>query len=156
MKLEDRLFDRPIYSKLIYRPERVFRVHTHKQYPPAMIPGTNITYQNELIDPTDGVVLHVRRSFDGFQWRNFTDSDVLSSLAPVWSESYTQRTSGYNFGENKWENIGIQVVQEVDSCRKRAYKNKNRMCHNILICEEELSKKYSEAFIHSNNSWYFV
>jgi len=159
VKLENFIFARPFYSKLIYRPERVFRVHSHQQFLPEKIPGNYRRYQNKLIDPKDGVVLHIRRSTDTFKWKEIIKSEILKPLAKQWTENFQARLSVFSesdFNENPWLNIGIQVVREVDKCRRRMMENKDKECHNVFVCEVELSKKFSDAFIHAKNSWVFV
>uniref|UniRef100_A0A7E4V348 Glycosyltransferase family 92 protein n=1 Tax=Panagrellus redivivus TaxID=6233 RepID=A0A7E4V348_PANRE len=67
VQIENYVFPRPLYSKIIYRPERVYRVHSHKQKPAELIPNSKkfSRYSNAIISSTDAVILHMRLAING-------------------------------------------------------------------------------------------
>ena len=77
-------------------------------------------------------------------------------MAKTLTENYQQRLKDYNLDENVWQNNGIQIVEEVDKCRKQMSNNRTRTCHSIFNCEKLLANKHENIFIHVNNSWIYV
>uniref|UniRef100_A0AC35GMJ8 Glycosyltransferase family 92 protein n=1 Tax=Panagrolaimus sp. PS1159 TaxID=55785 RepID=A0AC35GMJ8_9BILA len=82
VSIEKYIFQRPYYSKLIYRPERVLRVHPHKQMQPDRPYFTNQkAYINALVDNNEGLVMHMRRINDTFKWKTTENSTMFATLA---------------------------------------------------------------------------
>ncbi|CAD5226617.1 unnamed protein product [Bursaphelenchus xylophilus] len=151
--LEDRVFKRPLYAKMIYRPERVFHVHIHRQLQTERIPGTDTFYKHVNIAPEGGVVLHIRRLKDMYPWTNAYNSSILMDTAERMEKNFQERISNYTFGISEWTNYGFTINEHIEKCRQSMNRNRDHACHNIWDCDKTVT---SIDWVRVPNCWLTV
>ncbi|CAD5219122.1 unnamed protein product [Bursaphelenchus okinawaensis] len=151
--LEDRVFKRPLYSKMIYKPERVYHVHIHRQLQTEPIPDAKGYYKHVNIAPEGGVVLHIRRLKDMYPWTKSFNSSILLTKSQQMEENYKKRIQDYNFSQNEWNNYGVEVNEKIEECRQKMNKNRQNACHNLWDCDKKVTHV---DWVRVRNSWLVV
>ncbi|KAI1727632.1 glycosyltransferase family 92 domain-containing protein [Ditylenchus destructor] len=118
IRLEGKIFARPLYSKFIVRPERMLHLHIHRPQQTELIPGKHLRYKHVNVNPKDGVVLHLRRLRDMYRWENDSSSDILAQKQVLWEKNFSKRIQHYNFGDGtKWNEMPPQFSKDLEECR---------------------------------------
>ncbi|KAI6192859.1 protein of unknown function DUF23 domain-containing protein [Aphelenchoides fujianensis] len=151
--LENKVFKRPLYSKMVYKPERVYRAHIHRQLPTEPILGTDRSYKHVNIAPEGGVVLHVRRLPDMYKWTNATNSDIVKAKAQTMQKNAAQRFKNFKSSLTEWNNYGLKVNEKIEKCRQAMNKNRRNACHNLFDCDRLIT---NVRWIRPPNSWMVV
>lgn len=97
--LEKKVFKRPLYAKMVYKPERAYHVHIHRQLQTEQIPGTDRTYKHVNIAPEGGVVLHIRRLKDMYKWSNSTQSTIIQPIVKMMQKLFTERFKNFQLSK---------------------------------------------------------
>ncbi|KAI6175763.1 protein of unknown function DUF23 domain-containing protein [Aphelenchoides bicaudatus] len=151
---ESYYFPRPVYSKLIHRPERVFKGHIHKQIGAELLPNSkNFHGQYKLVEVpnTKAYILHLRRRLDRtFKRRLFTATNVLKEQATEWQRNFANRLKKHTFPPRMQWNNGLDVLEKVDLCRKGHEERRLRECHAVYDCVREVN---TSDWFHAPNSW---
>ncbi|KAI6236391.1 protein of unknown function DUF23 domain-containing protein [Aphelenchoides besseyi] len=151
--LEKKVFKRPLYAKMVYKPERVFRVHIHRQLPTEPIIGTDRSYKHVNIAPEGGVVLHIRRLKDMYKWTSSTNSSIIKPKAQAMQKASVQRFKNFKSNITEWKNYGLKVNEKIEKCRQAMNRNRRNACHNLYDCERVIT---DVNWIRPENSWLVV
>ncbi|KAI6175762.1 protein of unknown function DUF23 domain-containing protein [Aphelenchoides bicaudatus] len=151
--LEKKVFKRPLYSKMVYKPERAFRVHIHRQLQTEQIPGTDRTYKHVNIAPEGGVVLHIRRLTDMYKWGNATQSTIIQSKAQKMQKLFEARFKNFKSNITAWNNYGLEVNEKIEKCRQAMNRNRRNACHNLYDCDHQIK---DVKWIRAASSWQYI
>ncbi|KAI6200451.1 protein of unknown function DUF23 domain-containing protein [Aphelenchoides besseyi] len=152
--LEKKVFKRPLYAKMVYKPERVFRVHIHRQLPTEPIIGTDRPYKHVNIAPEGGVVLHIRRLKDMYKWTNSVNSSIIRPKAQVMQMASVQRFKNFKSNLTEWRNYGLKVNEKIENCRQAMNRNRQNACHNLRsVVKSETTRISNRVYLGPNDAF---
>lgn len=151
-------------SKMIVIPERTRMqlVHQATQYEKK-------EYHTRVVDPAISKMYHLRL----FRWYGAKEnlaapSNELQKHVPVWNASYTNRLQkererlkgnpdpdGFDVSLNdeKWENKGIKVMDELNRCYDSWTKKRSKYCPTRYRCLDSLPSMNSSEWLYAEDEW---
>uniref|UniRef100_A0A0K0DYR4 Glycosyltransferase family 92 protein n=1 Tax=Strongyloides stercoralis TaxID=6248 RepID=A0A0K0DYR4_STRER len=156
--MDEDVFERPLYQKNIYRPERVVSYQIHLIRTLERNPLTNKRYSFTLIPPSSAFIFHLRRYKDYFFYNSKqVRSTILKKKSQQWNKNFKDRFNKFNFTNNGWLTNIHYIGLELENCRKRVARTMGKIiCQSIEVCEKKLKTINSNRLIKTNNSWIII
>ncbi|CEF68398.1 Domain of unknown function DUF23 domain-containing protein [Strongyloides ratti] len=152
------VFERPLYQKNIYRPERVISYQIHLIRSLEFNPLTNKKYSFTLIPSSSAFIFHLRRYKDYYTYNTKqVKSTILKRKSQQWDKNFKNRFKKLNFTNNGWLTNIHYIGLELENCRKRVARTMGQIiCQSIEVCEKKLKVINDYRLIKANNSWIII
>uniref|UniRef100_A0A7E4ZS61 Glycosyltransferase family 92 protein n=1 Tax=Panagrellus redivivus TaxID=6233 RepID=A0A7E4ZS61_PANRE len=151
------VFKKPLYTKMIHRPERDFKVHIHRSQLPELIPGTNKRYKHVDAPPMEASVFHFRKQSGMYSTGKTFNTTSFAAKAEQWLANFENRQLTSQLSETlDWVYSVPKFAHALEICRQKQNKARAQRCHNLLECEVHLDIEKETSLIRANNSWIYV
>uniref|UniRef100_A0A0N4Z211 Glycosyltransferase family 92 protein n=1 Tax=Parastrongyloides trichosuri TaxID=131310 RepID=A0A0N4Z211_PARTI len=156
--MDTNVFERPLYQKNIYRPERVISYQIHLIRSLEFNPLTGKKYSYTFLSPSSAFIFHLRRYKDYFTFSTTTSqSTILKEKSIQWGKNFYNNLEKLNFTSNGWLINIDKVGLELENCRKRVARTMGQIiCQSVEVCENKMKEINSNNMIRANNSWIVI
>uniref|UniRef100_A0AC35UCG5 Glycosyltransferase family 92 protein n=1 Tax=Rhabditophanes sp. KR3021 TaxID=114890 RepID=A0AC35UCG5_9BILA len=151
-------FKRPIYSKLVFRPEVNFNYYIHYALKTETRILTKKQYGSTNAKANEASVFHFRRIKDiYYNVDKFNlNSTLLTPFIKKMDKQLEAHISSLRINENLQTDLIERTINSFGQCREERKSHRNDMCISLATCEHLITPAAWNAFERSSNSWKVV